>query len=141
MKWVAFWLLTAIVSSALAQPPGGRCETCGVVMSIQMTTERTQWTPLGSATPSVVTAASAQPGAVTQLSIGPKLQSQGNVVLGAAGGAPYAKRRNAYDKARWDVTVKMDVGGTRVVSQSYEPLLHDGDRVRVFGTQIEAVNL
>src|SRR4051794_15106576 len=98
MQRIAVCLLAAVASSALAQPPGGRCEACGVVMSIQMTTERTQWTPLGSATPPVVTAGSAQPGAVTQLSIGPKLQSQGNVVLGAAGGAPYAKRPNAYDR-------------------------------------------
>ena len=80
-------------------------------------------------------------GSVTQLSIGPKLQNQGIVVVGAAGGAAYAKRPNAYEKPRWDVTVKMDRGGTRVVSQGYEPLLREGDRVRIFGTQLELVNL
>ena len=110
-------------------------------MSIQMMTERAQWTPLGSATPSTVTASGAPTGAVTQLAIGPKLQNQGLVVIGAAGGATYARRPNAYEKPRWDVTVKMDRGGTRVVSQSYEPLLREGDRVRIFGTQLELVNL
>ena len=50
-------------------------------------------------------------------------------------------RPNAYEKPRWDVTVKMDRGGTRVVSQGYEPLLREGDRVRIFGTQLELVNL
>jgi hypothetical protein len=52
-----------------------------------------------------------------------------------------AKRPNAYEKPRWDVTVKMDRGGTRNVSQSYEPLLRDADRVRVLGTQLELTSL
>lgn len=125
--------------AARAQPPDA-CDACGVVVSIRMTTERTQWTPLGSSTPSVVTAAGSPTGAVSQISIGPKFQSEGIVVLGAAGGATYAKRPNAYEKPRWDVTVKMDRGGTRVVPQSYEPLLREGDRVRVLGTQIELIN-
>ena len=133
-------MLTLVACSTLAQPPEA-CEACGVVLSIRMTTERTQWTPLGSTTPSVVTATGSPTGSVTQLSIGPKLQNQGIVVVGAAGGAAYAKRPNAYEKPRWDVTVKMDRGGTRVVSQGYEPLLREGDRVRIFGTQLELVNL
>jgi outer membrane lipoprotein SlyB len=106
-----------------------------------MTTERTQWTPLGSATPAIVTPSGAQTGAMTQFAIGPQLQNQGLVVLGAAGGAAYAKRLNTYEKPRWDVTIKMDRGGTRVVSQRYEPLLREGDRVRVLGTQLELVSL
>jgi outer membrane lipoprotein SlyB len=65
--------------------------------------------------------------------------SRGLVLIGAAGGAVYAKRPNAYQKPRWDVTVKMDRGDTRVLQQRYEPLLREGDRVRVLGTQIELV--
>jgi outer membrane lipoprotein SlyB len=137
---LALCVLTLLACSALAQPPEA-CDACGVVQSIRMTTERTQWTPLGSATPSVVTASGSPTGSVSQVQIGPKFQSQGIVVLGAAGGAAYAKRPNAYEKPRWDVTVKMDRGGTRVVSQGYEPLLREGDRVRIFGTQLELVNL
>ena len=33
----------------------------------------------------------------------------------------------------------MDEGGGRSVIQNYEPLLQVGDRVRVFGTQLELI--
>ena len=33
----------------------------------------------------------------------------------------------------------MDDGSARQVTQNYEPLLQVGDRVRVFGTQVELV--
>jgi outer membrane lipoprotein SlyB len=78
--------------------------------------------------------------ATTQFSIGPQLKNQGLVIVGAAGGAAYAKRPNAYEKPRWDVTVKMDRGGMRVISQSYEPMLREGDRVRVQGNQLDLLN-
>jgi len=138
---LAICVLAAIALTASAQPPSDGCDACGVVQSIRMTTARTQWTPLGGATPAIVTPSGAQTGAITQFAIGPQLQNQGLVMLGAAGGAAYAKRPNAYEKPRWDVTVKMDRGGTRNVSQSYEPLLREGDRVRVLGTQLELVSL
>jgi len=138
---LALCVLAAIALTASAQPPSDDCDACGVVQSIRMTTERAQWTPLGSATPAIVTPSGAQTGAMTQFAIGPQLQNQGLVMLGAAGGAAYAKRPNAYEKPRWDVTVKMDRGGTRNVSQGYEPLLREGDRVRVLGTQLELVSL
>ena len=138
---LALCVLAAIASTASAQPPGDGCDACGVVQSIRMTTARTQWTPLGSATPAIVTPSGAQTGAMTLFAFGPQLQNQGLVMLGAAGGAAYAKRPSAYEKPRWDVTVKMDRGGTRNVSQSYEPLLREGDRVRVLGTQLELVSL
>src|SRR5439155_364999 len=83
-------VLAAIALSASAQPPSDDCDACGVVQSIRMTTERAQWTPLGSATPAIVTPSGAQTGAMTQFAIGPQLQNQGLVMLGAAGGAAYA---------------------------------------------------
>jgi len=130
----------AVAAPAPAQPPSDACDACGVVTSIVMSTERQQWTPLGTTGVNTATASGRANDATTQFSIGPQLKNQGLVVVGAAGGATYGKRPNAYEKPRWDVTVKMDRGGTRVIPQSYEPMLREGDRVRVLGTQLDLVN-
>lgn len=134
-------LLAALVApGAFAQPPGDACDACGVIQSITLSTERQQWTPLGSTGANTASPTGRVTDATTQFSIGPQLKNQGLVVVGAAGGAAYAKRPNAYEKPRWNVAVKMDRGGTRVIPQSYEPLLREGDRVRVLGTQLDLVN-
>ena len=134
-------LVAAVSPPAFPQAASDRCEACGTVLSIQTMNERAQWTPLGTVTPSMVDPGGSATGTATkQLQIGRDLKNQGIVVLGAAGGAAYAKRPNEYTKPRFDVTVKMDRGGTRVVSQSYEPFVREGDRVRVFGTQLELIN-
>ena len=70
-----------------------------------------------------------------------RLHHRGMVVVGAAGGAAYAQKPNEYQRQRWDVTSKMDSGPPpRVVNLSYEPFVQEGDRVRVFGNQLELVN-
>jgi hypothetical protein len=132
--------MLALAVSAFAQAPANGCDACGVVTSIAKMTERQQWTPLGSTGTNTATASGRMTDATTQFSIGPQLKNQGLVIVGAAGGATYGKRPSAYEKPRWDVTVKMDRGGTRVISQSYEPMLRDGDRVRVLGTQLDLLN-
>jgi len=124
-----------------AKAPADACDACGMVLSIAQVTERQQWTPLGSTGGTNTASPTGRAtDATTQFQIGPQLQNQGLVVVGAAGGASYGKRPNAYEKPRWDVTIKMDRGGTRVVPQSYEPMLREGDRVRVLGTQLDLLN-
>jgi outer membrane lipoprotein SlyB len=137
---VAVVAALAIAGPARAQPPADGCDACGVVTGIAVSTERQQWTPLGTTGVQTVTPSGRMTDATTQFSIGPQLKNQGLVIVGAAGGAAYAKRPNAYEKPRWDVTIKMDRGGTRVIPQSYEPMLREGDRVRVLGTQLDLVN-
>ena len=54
------------------------------------------------------------------------------------GGAMYAQRPSDYRRQRWDVTLRMDNGQTRVVSLRTEPLLvQEGDYVRVSGNSLE----
>jgi hypothetical protein len=84
-------------NSATAAPKDA-CSNCATIMTIQMTTERQDWTPLGTVAP-------------------------GSVGIAGAG---VSEGRTAY------------VIGS--VSQSYEPLFREGDRVRVFGTQLELIN-
>jgi outer membrane lipoprotein SlyB len=132
-------VLLALAGAAAAQvtaPSAPSCDNCGVITSIRTSYEEEQWTPLGVvAAPSSLTSGNEGRTAYAFGSDG----SRGLVLIGAAGGAVYAKRPNAYQKPRWDVTVKMDRGDTRVLQQRYEPLLREGDRVRVLGTQIELV--
>jgi outer membrane lipoprotein SlyB len=125
-------MMVAASAPALAQD---RCDNCGRIESIRMVTERTTWTPLG-ALPTPITAGDSggQPGRVTQQY---NFTTGNTVLLGAAGGAGYARRPNTYERPRWEVRVKMDGGGMRTVSQAYEPALREGDRVRVYGTQLE----
>ncbi len=129
--------------SATAQGQGAvPCSACGVIRSITSVSERTEWTPLGAVGGSSmgISGLSSAPGTSTQMSFGPD-GPRGLVVLGAAGGAAYAQRPSEYRRQRWDVTVKMDDGSTRVVNLRYEPLLvQEGDRVRIAGNNIELVS-
>jgi hypothetical protein len=117
------------------------CGGCGKVESIQRSTVKQQWTPLGTGVgvggaPSL----GDSPAGVTSYRIGPGLSNQGMVVLGAAGGAAYRQTPNSAERPRWDVTVKLDAGGVRIVSLSYEPFVREGDRVRVMGNNVELLD-
>lgn len=122
-------------ATAAAAPPADDCGQCGRVLSIKRTTVKEQWTPLG-----MDTGFQQDARAATQFKIGPGLSNQGLVIVGAAGGAGYQKSPNSYEKPRWDVTVKLDSGQTRVVQLTYEPYVQEGDRVRISGRNVELVN-
>ncbi len=128
-----------------ARPFESTCGSpCGTIQQISPVAERQVWTPLGSvsASPTSVSGfGSGGSGSTTQMQIGPGFSNQGLVVIGAAGGAVYAQKPNEYRRTRWEVTLKMDDGSTRVVSMSSEPLfVQVGDYVRVAGNNIELLN-
>jgi len=129
----AFLLPTLVLaaSTALAQD---KCANCGQVESIREFKAKTGWTPLGAAGTAGMVESAGDAGRVsTQYNF-----SSGNVVmLGAAGGAGYAKRPNSYERSRWEIVLRMDDGSRRTVANDYEPALREGDRVRVYGTQLE----
>src|SRR5262249_45795933 len=83
-------------NSATAAPKDV-CSNCATIMTIQMTTERQDWTPLGTVAPgSVGIAGAGVSEGRTAYVIGSDLSNKGLVMLGAAGGAAYAKRPNSY---------------------------------------------
>ena len=133
----------ALPAAAQIKPADAACGNCDVVQSITPVSQRQEWTPLGSVPEAGAMGGgpAGQPGSATMLSIGPGLTNKGMVVVGSAGGASYAQKPNQYQRQRWDVTVKMDSGPPpRVINLSYEPYVQEGDRVRVFGNQLELVN-
>jgi hypothetical protein len=138
MRRAAFALIVA--ASALSQPAAvvaqERCDNCGRVESIRTVTTREIWVPLGSTAGPSLAGDAGQPGRVTSMY---NFSSGNTVLLGAAGGAGYAKRPSAYERPRWEIAVKMDGGGVRKVSNDYEPALREGDRVRVYGTQLDLI--
>jgi outer membrane lipoprotein SlyB len=136
----------ALVVAAQAPAPApvtSACDRCGKIEAIRPVTTKDAWTPLGtvSALPpgSVATTAGQTPSAVTMVQIGPKFSKQDTVLLGAAGGAAYRTRPSELNAKRWEIVVRMDDGGSRSVVQNYEPMLREGDRVRVMGNQLELV--
>ena len=133
----------ALPVAAQITPADAACGNCGIVQSITPVSQRQQWTPLGSVPEAGAMGGgpAGQPGSATMLSIGPGMTNKGMVVVGSAGGAAYAQKPNQYQRQRWDVTIKMDSGPPpRVINLSYEPYVQEGDRVRVFGNQLELVN-
>lgn len=141
-RWAGMALVVATTwSLATAQVPAAprTCDACGVVQSVKVSSQEESWAPLGvvSSGASTVSGATSQGRSMFSLDGQRKPEL---VVVGAAGGAVYAKRPTSYQRQRWDVTVRLDSGATRVLPQRYEPLVREGDRVRIAGTQVELVD-
>jgi outer membrane lipoprotein SlyB len=140
--WIVALLALAFSTMAGAQGLGSGCDNCGTVLSITPVDTSQAWAPLGMVVPPTVSApvSGMQPGEVsTQYQIGKDGMNKGMVLLGSAGGAVYRERPETVTQRRWQVTVKMDQGDQRVLLQSYEPALHEGDRVHVYGTQLDLI--
>jgi outer membrane lipoprotein SlyB len=125
--------------SAIAPLPGDTaCDRCGTIQSIQRVTAKDTWMPLGTVSSTSVGAGGpTNTSGVTMYQIGPGFSKKGTVMVGAAGGAAYQARPKELNAQRWEVAIRMDAGGVRTVTQNYEPMLHEGDRVRILGTQLE----
>jgi outer membrane lipoprotein SlyB len=147
---VAVLLLAGAASPLAAQtgtpqpPPGApkpasteACDRCGTIASIRQATSKDSWTPLGTVSSSGAGSSDLAPMGVTQYQVGRDLSKQGTVVLGAAGGVAYQSRPSSLNAQRWELVVRMDDGSVRSLTQTYQPMLQSGDRVRVFGTQVE----
>ncbi|MCC6171784.1 MAG: hypothetical protein IT481_07120 [Gammaproteobacteria bacterium] len=123
---LSLWACGAV--AAAAEPS---CDRCGQVTAIRTSTTTQAWTPLGSMPSSADRLAPGQVNTQYNFTTGKM------VLVGAAGGAGYARRSNSYEQTRWEVRVRMDDGSDRTITVDYEPAFREGERVRVYGRQIE----
>lgn len=137
MKSPTIAVLAACIAAAPFAFAQVRCDNCGRIETIRTVSKTETWVPLGTMTPDARMGTVGEQGRVTSVY---NFTSGNMVLLGAAGGAGYAKRPSAYDRPRWEIVVRMEGGGNRTVHHDYEPALREGDRVRVYGTQLELVS-
>ncbi|HTN43625.1 MAG TPA: glycine zipper 2TM domain-containing protein [Nitrospiria bacterium] len=129
---VAVGSMTGLIHSAL--PLGKKCVDCGVVESVKAVQVSGQGTGLGAVAGGVV-------GAVVGSRIG---AGQGRTlaeVAGAAGGAlaGHQIEKNVKKTLRYRITVQMNNGAIRTVTQSTDNGLNAGDRVKIVnGTVVKA---
>src|SRR5690606_23316050 len=98
MTPVLLALLVLASGPVLAQ---GRCDNCGRIESIRATTVKETWTPLGAMAMSAAPSDSrSQPGRVSSQY---NFTTGNMVLLGAAGGAGYARRPSEYQRPRWEI--------------------------------------
>ncbi len=112
-----------------------KCLDCGVVESVREVEVKGEGTGLGAVAGGVL-------GGVVGHQVGSGRGNTAMTVLGAAGGA-YAGHqieKKARATKHWDVTVRLDGGGTRTVSMPSQPAWRAGDRVRVVNDSIEPEN-
>ena len=136
----AAWCLLCIgVGCICAWPAAAQstCVNCGVIVSIETVAQQEEWMPLGAVSYGPNMAGGGMNEASSSFVMGQG--NRGLVMIGANGGAQYAARPKSYQRQRWQVTLKMDDGSTRIVQQRYEPFVREGERVRVVGTQLELV--
>lgn len=148
-RWLvlAGGLAAALTVAALARAQGAAgaaalCANCGTIVAIDTYDSEQQLTSLGMISPGTLAGdnGTGQSGRVTaQFAIGRGFTNDGMVLLGSAGGVAYARTPPNAPQKRWEVTVKMDDGTRRSLRQSYAPSLVEGDRVRVYGTQLELI--
>src|SRR4051812_26613379 len=109
MRMLLLGIVFAFAPGALAQP----CKNCGVILSIQVSTQQEEWAPLGAVQTGPMQSGQDASSVSSSFVIGGR-DSGSLVVIGAAGGAQYGSRPKSYQRQRWEVTVKMDDGSTRV---------------------------
>ena len=127
------------VAAQAASPGADACGNCGVITSIQVTTQESEWAPLGRFPGGSTSTDVAGSETRTAFEFG-REGSRGLVVVGASGGATYSRQPSSYQRSLWRVTIAMDGGGNRVVPQRYEPSVREGEHVRIVGTQLELVD-
>lgn len=112
-----------------------RCNDCGVIESIQEIKTPGEGTGLGGVAGGVL-------GGVLGNQVGGGNGRKAMTVLGAVGGALAGNQIERHTRAqtRYEITVRMNDGSSRVLSRENPPAWREGDRVRVEGDQLFETN-
>ncbi len=102
------------------------CPTCGVVESVRLVELKGQGTGAGAVTGGVV-------GAVVGNQIGSGRGNDLATIAGAAGGAyaGHQVERNMRKSTHFRITVRMNDGSVRTITQRHDPGVGTGDNVRL----------
>jgi len=126
--FISIAMLSALLSPAFAQPAAAEsvCRSCGVVESIRFVQKKGEGSGLGAVAGGVL-------GGVLGHQLG---SGRGNTVatIAGAGAGAYAGHqveRNVKKKSYYAVTLRMDDGEHRTITQGSRPPFHDGDRVKI----------
>ncbi len=113
-------------AQAPVEPRAAACPSCGTIESIRAVELKGEATGLGAVAGGVT-------GAVVGHQLGDGRGQDAMTVLGAAGGAlaGHEIEKNVRKHVVYRVTVKMDDGSFRTVSQASAPAFAVGDKVRV----------
>ena len=110
-----------------AQPePGTTCATCGVVTSVQYVEKKGEGSGVGLVAGGVV-------GGVLGHQIGSGRGNTAATIIGAGAGAYAGNQveKNAKKKSYWTVSIKLDDGSKRSITESSKPAYKKGDRVKI----------
>ena len=104
----------------------GTCTDCGRVQSIRQVEEKGKTSGLGAVAGGVV-------GGVIGHQIGGGTGRTVATIAGAGGGAYVGNKveQNRNTKTKWEVTLKMDTGNTRIFTYSNPPTVKEGERVKL----------
>lgn len=112
-------------------PPPPVCRDCGVIESIEARQVKGEGSGLGAVGGALL-------GGILGNQVGEgsgkKLARIGGAVLGGFAGNEVERRERS--TSRYDITVRLDDGTRRVLSQSQPPAWRDGDRVRIHNGEI-----
>lgn len=119
---------------AAAEPPKSApsiCADCGKVTTISVVEQQGEGTGLGAIAGGVV-------GGVLGNQIGRGTGRKIATVAGAAGGAyvGHQAEKSIKTTKRWDVSVRLENGSTRMFSLDHEPTFRVGDSVRIRNGEI-----
>lgn len=114
--------------------PVAKCSNCGVIESVREISAKGEGSGLGAAGGAVV-------GGLLGHQVGGGSGKQIATVVGAVGGAVAGNEVEKRVKATksYDITVRLDDGSTRVISEDNPPSWRSGDRVKIVNDAIRAI--